>query len=160
MSSYVRAARRIVTECPGIRVRQVSRLLTRVYDEALRPVGVGTSQLSVLVAIAMFGEAGARMGALAQVLVMQRTTLTRNLRPLEKAGWVRVGRSRDDARARVVTLTPSGERSIEAAYPLWEDAQRRIRDALGAGKMASLRAQLAEVVAVAPDLVGGEPFEH
>ena len=155
MSSYARAARRIVTECPQIRVRQVSRLLTRVYDEALRPIGVGVSQLSVLVAVAQFGEAGARMGALAQVLVMERTTLTRNLRPLEKAGWVRVGRSRDDARARVVNLTTAGERTIEAAYPLWEAAQRRIRDAIGVGKMASLREQLGEVVALAPKLIGG-----
>jgi DNA-binding MarR family transcriptional regulator len=156
MSSYARAARRIVTECPQIRVRQVSRLLTRVYDDALRPVGVQASQLSVLVAVAMFGEAGARMGALARVLVMERTTVTRNLRPLETAGWVRVGRSRDDARARVVTLTLAGERTIEAAYPRWEEAQRRIRDVMGAGKMASLRAQMGDIVALAPKLVGAD----
>ena len=156
MSSFARAARRIVTECPQIRVRQVSRLLTRVYDEVLRPVGIGSSQLSVLVAIAMFGEAGARMGALARVLVMERTTLTRNLGPLEKAGWVRVGRSRDDARARVVMLTPAGERTIEAAHPLWEEAQRRIRDVVGAGKMASLKEQLGDIVALAPKLVAPE----
>ena len=69
---------------------------------------------------------------------------------------MRVGRSRDDARARVVMLTPAGERTIEAAHPLWEEAQRRIRDVVGAGKMASLKEQLGDIVALAPKLVRTE----
>jgi|SRR5215475_7323414 len=154
MSTHVRAARRIMTECPGLRVRQVSRLLSRIYDEALRPLGLQMSQVSVLVAVAMFGEGGARMGPLSRVLVMDRTTLTRNLRPLEQAGWVRVAPSKQDARARTVVLTPAGERQLEAAYPLWEEAHRRIRDTLGPGKVASLRSQLLEVIERAEELVG------
>lgn len=152
MGDFSRAARKIAKECPGLRVREASRLLTRVYDEALRPLGIQASQLSVLVAVAMFGEDGATIGALAQALVLDRTTLTRNVQPLEKAGLLRVARSPEDARARIVVLTRAGERMIESAYPLWEQAQKRIRDSFGAGRVDGLRAQLAELVALAPRL--------
>jgi len=139
-----------------MRVRQVSRLLTRIYDECLRPIGIQESQLTVLVAVSMSGENGATMGALAGKLVMDRTTLTRNVVPLEKAGLLRVARSADDARARVIVLTRAGERLIESAYPLWEEAQRRIRRALGEKRIETLRSQLSEVVAFADKLVIGD----
>src|SRR5262245_28122037 len=70
MADFSRAARKIAGECPGIRVRRASRLLTRLYDEALRPLGIQASQLSVLIAVAMFGDSGAVLGSLAQALVM------------------------------------------------------------------------------------------
>jgi len=145
-------ARRIATECTGTRVRQVSRLLTRIYDDALRPIGIGGSQLSVLVAVAMFGEAGAPMGVLADKLVMDRTTLTRNIVPLERAGYLRVARSPDDARTRVVLLTRAGERIIDAAFPRWEEAQRRIKRALGGERFEGLRAHLSALAELAETL--------
>ncbi|HEX8954198.1 MAG TPA: MarR family winged helix-turn-helix transcriptional regulator, partial [Polyangia bacterium] len=82
-----------------------------------------------------------------------RTTLTRNVVPLEKAGLLRVARSANDARARVVLLTRAGERMIESAYPLWEEAQRRIRRTLGVDRFTALRSQLSEVVSFADKLV-------
>ncbi len=141
-----------MAECLGMRVRQASRLLTRIYDDALRPLGIQESQLSILVAVAMFGESGATMGPLARRLVMDRTTLTRNVVPLEKAGYLRVARSADDARARVVLLTRAGERLIVAACPRWEEAQARIQGMLGAERFQSLRAQLAGVITFADAL--------
>ena len=132
-----------------MRIRQASRLLTRIYDESLRSLGIQESQLSVLVAIAIFGENGATMGALAKALVMDRTTLTRNIQPLEKAGWLRVARAPNDARTRIVFLTRSGERMVESAAPLWEHAQKRIRRALGAEGFEALRSRLSEVVRLA-----------
>jgi DNA-binding MarR family transcriptional regulator len=152
MGDFSRAARKIANECPGLRVREASRLLTRVLDEALRPLGIQATQLSVLVAVAMFGENGAMIGPLAQALVLDRTTLTRNVKPLERAGLLRVARSPKDARARVVVLTRGGERMIESAYPLWEQAQKRIRDSFGPGRVDALRDRLAELVALAPRL--------
>ena len=137
-----------------MRVRQVSRLLSRVYDDSLRPLGLQESQLSVLIAVAMFGEKGAQMGTLADRLLMDRTTLTRNIVPLEKAGLVRIARSADDARARVVLLSPRGERMIEAAYPRWEEAQSKVRRALGAQCFEGLHSQLSEVIAMAGPLGG------
>lgn len=145
-------ARRIADECPGIRIRQAARLLTRVYDECLRPLGIQESQLAVLVAVARFGDAGAGLGALAGALVLDRTTLTRNVAPLERAGLLRVARSAKDARARVVVLTRAGQRMLEAAYPAWEEAQRRLRRALGAERLGALRAHLNELVGSADAL--------
>lgn len=135
-----------------MRVRQVSRVLMRIYDDCLRPLGIQGSQFSVLVTAAMFGDNGATMGALAGKLVMDRTTLTRNVVPLEKEGYLRVARSPEDARARVIILTRAGERLIEAGYPLWEEAQKRIARALGAARFEGLRTQLSDVIAFADKL--------
>jgi DNA-binding MarR family transcriptional regulator len=159
MNDYTRLARRIAKECAGMRVRQASRLLTRIYDDCLRPLGIQESQLSVLVAVAILGEDGPTMGALAGKLVMDRTTLTRNVVPLERAGYLRVARSADDARARVVLLTRAGERLIESAHPLWEEAQNRIRRTLGEERFEALRSQLADVVTFADKLEAGVAAE-
>jgi DNA-binding MarR family transcriptional regulator len=155
MLDVASAARKIAQECPALRIREATRMLTRVYDATLRPLGLQSSQLSVLVAVAMFGEPGATLGALAQKLLMDRTTMTRNVQPLERAGLVRVSRSPEDARTRVVTLTRAGERMIEEAYPLWEEAQRRVRDFIGAARLDALRAQLSELIDFAPRIHSG-----
>jgi DNA-binding MarR family transcriptional regulator len=146
MVDFSHAAHAIANECLGMRVRKASRVLTRLLDAALRPLDVQGSQLPVLVAVAMFGERGVPIGPLARALAMDRTTLTRNVRPLEKAGLLRVARSPDDARARIVLLTRAGERLLEQAYPLWERVQADMREALGAKKMDRLRVELGEVV--------------
>jgi DNA-binding MarR family transcriptional regulator len=137
------------SECPGFRVRQASRVLARIYDDALRPTGLQSSQLPVLAAVALFGEPGATMSALAQAVVMDRTTLSRNIRPLELAGFVRVARSPHDARVRVVLITRAGERALESAFPLWERAFGRIREALGPDAVRNLHSLLGNVVALA-----------
>jgi DNA-binding MarR family transcriptional regulator len=124
----------------------MSRVLTRLYDDALRPSGLRVSQLTVLVAIAKFGEPGAKIGRLADVLAMERTTLTRNIGPLEAAGLLRVARDPDDARARILVLTRAGERAIEAAYPLWEAAQRQVRSAVGGGRLDEVHEQMTELL--------------
>jgi DNA-binding MarR family transcriptional regulator len=141
--------RKMSSECPGFRVRQASRVLARIYDDALRPTGLQASQLPVLAALAMFGEPGATMSALAQAVVMDRTTLSRNIRPLEVAGFARVARSPHDARVRVVLITRAGERALEAAFPLWEEAFGRIREALGPDAIRNLQSLLSNVVALA-----------
>jgi DNA-binding MarR family transcriptional regulator len=152
MAGFSDMARKVAQDCTGLRIRQASRLLTRIYDDSLRPLGILESQFSVLVGVAMFGDKGAPMGALAGKLVIDPTTLSRNVVPLEKAGLLRVARSAEDARARVVILTRAGERLIETAYPLWEDAQNRVRRALGDQRFDALRSRLSEVVSLAEKL--------
>jgi DNA-binding MarR family transcriptional regulator len=144
-------ARRMVTECPGVRVRQASRVLSKLYDDELRPLGLQHSQLPVLAATAIFGERGAPMSDLAQALVMDPTTLSRNVRPLEKAGLLRVARSPKDRRARVLFLTAAGERAIESVFVAWERVLNRVSKTLGASALAELRARLAQVIAMSPD---------
>jgi DNA-binding MarR family transcriptional regulator len=138
-------ARTIQGDCTCTTLRHVTRLVTRIYDEALRPAGLQGSQLPVLVAVARFGERGARISALAQALGMDRTTLSRNLRPLEKQGLLRVARVPEDARGRVVLLSRAGERTLEKVFPLWQRAQQRLRDLAGAQPVAELRAGLDRV---------------
>lgn len=148
VTSFAHAARTIASQCALVRVRRASRALTRLYDESLRPVGLQASQLTLLVAVATCGDEGVMIGALADGLVMDRTTLTRNLVPLERAGLLRVARAPDDARVRLIFLTRKGERAIEAAFPLWEQAQKRIREQLGERETDALREELGRVVAL------------
>ena len=142
MTSFDVAARRVQAECLASRVRQAARLLSRIYDENMRSLGFGVAQFSVLVGTARFGEAGATISKLASVLATDRTTLTRNIAPLERDGYLRVARSPHDARAKVLLLTPKGERAIEAGFPLWEKAQAEVRRQLGTARAGRLSSEL------------------
>jgi DNA-binding MarR family transcriptional regulator len=145
MTELLRVSRQMARDCAWLRVRQASRALTAIYDARLQPAGIVTSQLSVLVALAALGEREIGIGDLARELAVDRTTLTRNIRPLEKAGLIRVARSPSDARTRLVLLTLTGARAVEAAFPLWEQAQRSVRETLGAVGVDELFARLGEV---------------
>src|SRR6266849_9522293 len=112
MVDVSRVARKMASECPAMQARQVSRVLAKTFDAAFRPLGLQSSQLPVLIGVALSGEAGASIGSLARAVVIDPTTLTRTVRPLERAGLIRVARSPNDARARVILLTRSGERMI------------------------------------------------
>jgi len=148
MRELARRAAQVAEQCPGFRLRKASRVVAKIYDDALRPVGLQISQLPVLVALALFGESGATMNALARALVLDRTTLTRNVRQLEQAGWLRIARAKDDGRARVIALTRAGERALAAALPLWERGLEQLRAAVGTATLAELDRRLDEVIAI------------
>lgn len=131
-------------------MRQASRVLSKLYDDELRPLGLQHSQLPVLAAAALFGEQGAPMSALAKALIMDPTTLSRNVRPLEKAGLLRVARSPKDRRACVLFLTAAGESAIESVFPAWERVMKRVRRTLGASGLTELYARLDQVIAMSP----------
>jgi DNA-binding MarR family transcriptional regulator len=140
-------------ECLWLRARRLSRVMTRAYDEALRPLGIQISQLGLLNVVALCGEGGGSMSTIAEILVMDRTTLSRNLRPLERSGLIKIVRAPDDGRARLVVLTPAGRRIIEEATPLWQQAHRKTIEALGPTAAADLRERLDAAVVAA----GGSP---
>jgi len=146
LMDFAQAARTIAAECTCLRARQAARALSKIYDEALRPSGVQASQLAVLVAVAHFGERGASAHALADVLVMDRSTLSRNLRPLEKQGLLRVARAPEDARLRLALLTKQGERVLELVYPLWLSAQQEVEERTGGQAPRAARESLARLV--------------
>lgn len=131
MLKHETMARTIAAQCTCLRARKAARSLTNVYDDALKSTGIEMSQLSVLAAIAHFGDSGASVGVLADVLALDRTTLTRNLVPLEKANLLRLARSPTDRRAKIVVLTRAGERAIEEAFPLWQRAQEQVSERIG-----------------------------
>jgi DNA-binding MarR family transcriptional regulator len=128
------------TPCTCAALRRTARRLTRTYDRALRPAGLRLTQYSVLANLARAaGEGGAlTVTDLARRLAMDRTTLTRNLRPLEAAGWLRIGAG-PDRRSRAVEITEEGRRLLVAARPLWQAAERTFRQALGREEAAELR---------------------
>jgi DNA-binding MarR family transcriptional regulator len=138
-------------QCLCFRARRASRSLTRVYDEALRPLGIQATQLTLLNVIAMSREAGGMMSEVAEYLAMDGTTLSRNLRPLERAGLVRMKRIAADGRVRVAQLTPAGRRLIEHALPLWKHAHQRVVAALGPAAAAELRDRLDATVLAAAE---------
>lgn len=149
MHPHHRAAQAMAADCLCFRARRTARAITRLYDDALRPLGVHATQLTLLNAIAMSGEPGAIMGCLADVLALDATTLSRNLRPLVAMKLVRIGRHADDGRMRVVRLTPAGERVVAEALPLWTDAHRRVVSMLGGETAAELREVLDAAAAAA-----------
>ena len=149
MADFSQLARTMAVECPALRVRQASRVLARLFDEELAQFGMLSSQLPVLAATALFGDSGAPMSRLAEALLMDRTTLTRSIRPLERARLLRVARSPEDARTKIVVITRSGERMIEAIFPAWERVLMQIKTSLGAEMLVELHARLDQVIALA-----------
>lgn len=131
------AAEIMTAGCLCFRARRVSRALTRMYDEALRPLGIAATQLTLLNAVAMTRGQGT-VSQLADILAMDQTTLSRALRPLEKAGLVQTERLAEDRRMRVARLTPAGEQAVDDALPLWTQAHERVVAALGADAAAEL----------------------
>ncbi len=115
--------------CVGFNTRRVARLVTQYYDNALAPVGLRSTQYSLLSALSLMGEAP--MQDLAFMLAMDRTTLTRNLSPLLKKGLVKVSVGKD-RRYRPLTVTAKGQSALEKALPYWQKAQSSILDKIGA----------------------------
>jgi DNA-binding MarR family transcriptional regulator len=150
MTDVTRLAWKMANECTGLRLRKATRVVGKIYDDALRPSGLQLSQLPVMVAAFLFGEPGASMNQLADVLVLDRTTLTRSIKVLEAAGFLRVARSPTDARTRVILVTKAGERALEEALPLWERGYEQVRSALGKAAHAELDRRLDEVIALTP----------
>lgn len=118
----------VANTCTLMHVRKASRVITQLYDEALQPSGLLSNQFTILVTLARVGSA--TMNTLAQQLVMDRTTLTRNLKPVEKKGLIEI-KPGQDKRTRLVSLTALGENTLEQALPRWEQAQSQVIATLG-----------------------------
>lgn len=131
--------------CACGNLRKAVRAVTQFYDEALRPVGLRASQLALLAA--GNGLGAPTMSQLAKFMVMDRTTLTRNLRPLEKQELIRIKPGKD-RREREVTVTRRGLETLAKAYPAWRKAQAHVTNSLGKERMSQLLADLSAVVGV------------
>jgi DNA-binding MarR family transcriptional regulator len=129
-----------VADCAVHNLRRATRVVTRLFDEALLPCGLRATQLNVLIVV--WRAEGATMGRMARLLAMDRTTLGRNLHVLEQRGLVAIGSDRD-RRERLISLTPEGRTALEAALPLWEKVQASVVTALGAARWDGLLAGMA-----------------
>jgi DNA-binding MarR family transcriptional regulator len=132
-----------VRQCVCATIRRADRTITQIYDTILAPSGLHITQFTLLATLAE--AAPILINRLADLMVMDRTTLTRNLGPLSKQGWARVEEG-EDHRMRVVTLTQEGERVLAQARPLWQQAQRQVRDLLGPQHVEALLTELSKAV--------------
>lgn len=134
--------------CACFNIRKASRAITQLYDEHLAPAGIRATQYSLLLSVHFGGELG--IGPISEYLVTDRTTLTRNLKPLLKRGLIERA-THPDKRTRAYRLTKKGESTLKAAHPLWKKAQKKVRDALGTERLETLRATVDKVVALTTD---------
>jgi DNA-binding MarR family transcriptional regulator len=114
--------------CIAVRLRLLNRVITNFYDDALRPLGLKVSQLNILIVTARLGLA--RPAQVCDVLQLDVSTLSRNLKPLQAHGWLEIV-PEEDARSQPFRLTAQGKRLIEKAVPAWEEAQRQAIELLG-----------------------------
>jgi DNA-binding MarR family transcriptional regulator len=121
--------------CIAVRLRLLNRVVTSFYDEALRPLGLKVSQLNILIVTARLGLA--RPAQVCEILQLDASTLSRNVKPLQAHGWLEVV-PEEDARSQPFRLTPQGRRLIEKAIPAWEKAQRQASELLGNDGIALL----------------------
>jgi DNA-binding MarR family transcriptional regulator len=125
--------------CACSEVRRIARKLTSLYDEALAPAEITITQYSLLANIGRTGQLSHTV--LADKLGMDRTTLTRNLRPLIRAQWVAVT-SGEDRRQHLLHLTAAGKRKVDRSLPLWEKVQGRFIAEIGPQSFQELRVLL------------------
>lgn len=129
--------------CTCFNLRAATRRLTRRYDEMLAPSGLGSSQFTLLNAVA--AKPGCGVAELADLLDMDVSTATRNLRPLAASGYVTLRAGSHDARRREVRLTPKGNAILAKAHPLWAKAQTETVKAFGKHRHEQLRSLLADL---------------
>jgi len=131
-------------KCLGLASRRAARALSRSFERHLRPHGLRLGQFSALTALILRGPS--TVGALADFLGVERTTLTRNLHLIEAKRWITI-QPGSDARSRIVTITATGRRKVEAALPAWREAQQAATAAIGAAGVASLHRLAAKPLA-------------
>jgi DNA-binding MarR family transcriptional regulator len=118
----------IARDCIAVRLRLLNRVVTRMYDDALRALGLKVSQLNILVVAAKLGLA--RPSQVCEILQLDASTLSRNVERMRRHGWLEVVPGKD-ARTQPFRLTPQGMKLVERTVPAWEKAQRQAEDFLG-----------------------------
>ena len=139
--------------CVCLQLRKATRVVTRLFDEMLQPCGLRSTQLPVLVTLCVAGTTP--IIRLADELVMDRTSLTRLLKPLEIEGLISISPG-EDRRTREVSITPRGHGAVATATPLWERAQREVIRRLGDNQSR----QLQQIVAAIHGLTHSDQQNH
>lgn len=130
--------------CNCLAIRQAARQITQLYDTEMAETGLRATQYSVLARLARGGPMTQQ--ELAEALVMDRSTLGHNLRPLERDGFVAIAIDREDRRARRLELTPAGKEKVKSAQVAWKRAQERFDSRYGEAEAAQLRQLLHRAV--------------
>ncbi len=126
-------------KCVCYNIRKAARLVTQLYDATLEPSGLLGTQFVLLATIGRIGAAN--VTRLGQKMGMDRTTVTRNLRPLERQGFIEMDAGLD-RRTHIVRLTEQGRQAIQAALPFWQQAQADVISRFGQDRTTALLTEL------------------
>jgi DNA-binding MarR family transcriptional regulator len=119
---------KVASECVAVRLRMLNRVVTNIYDDALRPLDLKVSQMNILVAAAKMGTA--RPIEVCEYLHLDVSTLSRNVERMKARGWLEIVPD-EDGRSQPFRLTREGGRLLEKAIPAWSKAQQRVKKVLG-----------------------------
>ena len=137
-------AERMQAMCVGTRVGRLHRLVDRQFELHLRPLGLSVPQMEVLSALTLFAEP-VKPSALADVLSMERSTISRNLAVMQDRGWVKPGDVSATGRSMTVVITDEGASKLESAEAAWTDAQASLVAAMGSDAPSTLDGWLMEL---------------
>jgi DNA-binding MarR family transcriptional regulator len=126
--------------CLCLHVQRAARALARLFDDALRPLGLTNGQFSLMMSLNR--PEPPPMGPVAALLAMDQTTLTAALKPLQRRGWVVVTQNPKDRRGKLLSLTPEGKAVLAKALPIWESTHAALEDRLPDGDATRLRREL------------------
>ena len=126
---------KVAGECVAVRLRMLNRVITNIYDNALRPLDLKVSQMNILVAAAKMGTV--RPLEVCEYLQLDVSTLSRNVDRMKARGWLEVVPDKD-GRAQPFRLTPQGRKLLEKAVPAWRGAQQQVKKVLGNGFVEQL----------------------
>lgn len=125
-----------MTSCFNLAMRKSSRLITQFYEDRLSEVGLKSGQFSILRAVNYLKQTSNK--ELQQVLVLDQTTLSRNLKPLFRDGYLKLSADSNDARIKLISLTKQGQSLYEKADPIWQKAQNDLEKKLGSEEVQSI----------------------
>ena len=133
---------KIASECVAVRLRMLNRVITNIYDDALRPLDLKVSQMNILVAAAKMGTA--RPIEVCEHLHLDVSTLSRNVERMKARGWLEVVPD-EDGRSQPFRLTTQGRKLLGNAIPAWSEAQQQVKKALGGGFVEQLNQAMKRV---------------
>jgi DNA-binding MarR family transcriptional regulator len=133
---------KMANECVAVRLRMLNRVITNIYDDALRSLDLKVSQMNILVAAAKMGTA--RPIEVCEHLHLDVSTLSRNVERMRARGWLEVVPD-EDGRSQPFRLTPRGRKLLEKAVPAWSEAQERVKKVLGGGFVEQLNQAMKRV---------------
>jgi DNA-binding MarR family transcriptional regulator len=125
----------IARECIAVRVRMLNRVITGIYDDALRPLGLKASQMNILVVASKLVVA--RPAQVCELLQLDTSTLSRNVDRMLASGWLETVAD-EDGRGRPFRITPKGAALLEKAVPAWRQAQKKATTMLGEQGVAAM----------------------
>lgn len=147
----------MATTCACYNLRRAARAVTQVFDAHFGDVGLRATQFTVLAAVAWCDERPPTVTFLADSLVLDQSSLSRNLSVLQRKGYVRLVPGKDDARERVVSLTRTGRNALARGYPLWQRAQAAVASAVDPRQLDRQLGALRDMTAAALEVTPPRP---